>query len=165
MPVLQRNYKGQKKSNTPILRTKKFLQSNNKIQVESSPQQWTSQCRYKNKNYIWMHTHVEQRHGQNVYLRTQIWNRYCCKNKSTNNVIGWRSALDVCSYEPLVNCKFYAEFKYLWIPENFNYSIIPRILLRNKVTETNALSMPKWNCNFNPKTEKVSCYFFHCIVF
>jgi hypothetical protein len=49
----------------------------------------------------------------NTYLRTQIGNGYSSKNKTSNNVIRRRSALDVCWDEPLVCFKSYVEFKYL----------------------------------------------------
>lgn len=49
----------------------------------------------------------------NTYLRTQIGNRYSSKNKTSNNVIRRRSALDVCWDEPFVCFKSYVEFKYL----------------------------------------------------
>lgn len=41
--------------------------------------------------------------------------------------------------------KFYFELKNFSIPENFNYGILSSILLRNKVTKTNTLSMPERN--------------------
>lgn len=81
----------------------------------------------------------------NTHLRTQIWNRYRGKNKSSNDVIRRRSAPDVCWDEPLVSSELYVEFEYLGITENFYQGIIPSVFLRYKITKTNALSLPEWN--------------------
>lgn len=48
-----------------------------------------------------------------THLRTKIGYRYHGENKSSNNEIRGRPALDVCRDEPFVSCKSYVEFKYL----------------------------------------------------
>ena len=78
-------------------------------------------------------------------LRTKIWNWNSCKNKSCNDIIWGTPALAVCWNEPSVTIKFNVKFKNIWISQYFNCSIIPSIFLGYKITETNALSMAKWN--------------------
>ena len=87
-------------------------------------------------------------------LRTKIWNRNSCKNKSSNNIIWGRLALAVCWNKPSVTIKFDVKFQNVWIPQYFDCCIIPSIFLWYEITETNALSMTEWNWKEHPKSLK-----------
>lgn len=87
----------------------------------------------------------QQRRRKTSYLRSKIWNRHNHKNKASNNVI-WRwPSLDMSWNESFVGCQLYVKFMDFWVAKYFHTCLLTSILLRNKVAESNALTMPKRN--------------------
>lgn len=87
----------------------------------------------------------QQRRRKTSYLRSKIWNRHNHKNKASNNVI-WRwPSLDMSWNESFVGCQPYVKFMDFWVVKYFHTCLLTSILLRNKVAESNALTMPKRN--------------------
>lgn len=87
----------------------------------------------------------KQQRRKTSYLRSKIWNRHDHKNKASNNVI-WRwPSLDMSWNESFVGCQLYVKFMDFWVAKYFHTCLLTSILLRNKVAESNALTMPKRN--------------------